>query len=126
MSIIDPIGAVKVNRIFPVLPSNQKEAAVCGGGDVITCAGVDTLTDVSVISRGIIYTDAAEFGNSTLHVAALPCALGGVQISTCKIFAAWKIALPRTAVDAETPAAHMIVLSAIDVAESVVEVNRYW
>jgi len=50
-SIIEPGGAVSAKRMFPAAPLFQKPHSDSAGGDVLTCAGVATLTLVSVTSR---------------------------------------------------------------------------
>lgn len=107
--MIDPGGAVKVNRAAFAAVVFQNEAKEFKGGPQVTWAGTEVDTVVSLTSRG---WDVLARGNNTLHVAAAPCEAGGVQISMALTFTLWNIGYPTVAEVAVTPHAHR---SSVDV-----------
>jgi len=114
-SMIDPGGAVNVTSVDPAFPFCQKPDKDNGAGLDCTCAGVDTDTDVSVISReGLLLLD----GHKIEQVTAAPWDAGGVQISILLSLTVWKIPLaevPEALLQA-TPHAAKRVMSVIIVA----------
>jgi len=67
--MMEPAGATKENMAVLLAVAQNPEATECIGGDVRTCAGLDTELDVSLTSRGC--AKDAEL-QSTLHVDAAP------------------------------------------------------
>jgi hypothetical protein len=75
--MIDPGGAVTVHSVV-FEASCQKAAKLWGGGEHKTIAGVETDTEVSLIS---LLGELFKPSQSTEHVLATPWLAGGAQIS---------------------------------------------
>jgi hypothetical protein len=81
-SIIDPDVRVNVNKTLELVTC-QKEARDCFGGVHLTCAGLDTLIDVSEYS---IFADwTTPDVKSIMHVAGVLLVEVGAHISMARI-----------------------------------------